>query len=102
MIEGEMNEVSEEEMLEGIKEAHKAIQKLCDFQEVLRNEYGVEKREFEPKEANQSLEELLAGKVGSRMTDIVATGDRKSTRLNSSHVASSYAVFCLKKKINTG
>ena len=24
--------------------------------------------------------------------------DRKSTRLNSSHTASSYAVFCLKKK----
>src|SRR5207253_10041764 len=28
----------------------------------------------------------------------VIVGDRKSTRLNSSHVASSYAVFCLKKK----
>src|SRR5690625_5663766 len=27
--------------------------------------------------------------------------DRKSTRLNSSHVAKSYAVFCLKKKIKT-
>src|SRR5438067_3267927 len=27
-----------------------------------------------------------------------ATGDRKSTRLNSSHVSISYAVFCLKKK----
>src|SRR5207253_9717930 len=26
-----------------------------------------------------------------------ATADRKSTRLNSSHVAISYAVFCLKK-----
>src|SRR5437870_6155918 len=26
------------------------------------------------------------------------TSDRKSTRLNSSHVAISYAVFCLKKK----
>src|SRR5699024_11385408 len=26
------------------------------------------------------------------------TGDRKSTRLNSSHVSISYAVFCLKKK----
>src|SRR5699024_12583932 len=25
-------------------------------------------------------------------------GDRKSTRLNSSHASSSYAVFCLKKK----
>src|SRR5439155_15448315 len=28
----------------------------------------------------------------------VDTTDRKSTRLNSSHVAISYAVFCLKKK----
>src|SRR5690625_6205523 len=28
--------------------------------------------------------------------------DRKSTRLNSSHVAISYAVFCLKKKKKTG
>src|SRR5690625_922630 len=28
--------------------------------------------------------------------------DRKSTRLNSSHVAISYAVFCLKKKMNQG
>src|SRR5690625_2892670 len=28
----------------------------------------------------------------------VVKGERKSTRLNSSHVASSYAVFCLKKK----
>src|SRR5436305_973644 len=28
--------------------------------------------------------------------------DRKSTRLNSSHVRISYAVFCLKKKIPTG
>src|SRR5690554_7731215 len=29
---------------------------------------------------------------------LAATGDRKSTRLNSSHVRISYAVFCLKKK----
>src|SRR5438874_8389283 len=28
-------------------------------------------------------------------------GDRKSTRLNSSHVEISYAVFCLKKKKNS-
>src|SRR5690606_40575786 len=28
----------------------------------------------------------------------LAAGDRKSTRLNSSHVKISYAVFCLKKK----
>src|SRR5258707_4494208 len=29
-------------------------------------------------------------------------GDRKSTRLNSSHANISYAVFCLKKKIQRG
>src|SRR5437870_2737821 len=31
-------------------------------------------------------------------TFVLSTLDRKSTRLNSSHVAISYAVFCLKKK----
>src|SRR5439155_16484532 len=36
---------------------------------------------------------------GSRQPE--AEGDRKSTRLNSSHVAISYAVFCLKKKKST-
>src|SRR3712207_6921602 len=30
--------------------------------------------------------------------EAVANGDRKSTRLNSSHANISYAVFCLKKK----
>src|SRR5437868_13133643 len=34
----------------------------------------------------------------SQVTTAAATGDRKSTRLNSSHVSISYAVFCLKKK----
>src|SRR5690625_6875773 len=32
------------------------------------------------------------------VTDQEVDEDRKSTRLNSSHVAISYAVFCLKKK----
>src|SRR5690625_5535443 len=36
--------------------------------------------------------EAASGHAGSMCTD------RKSTRLNSSHVASSYAVFCLHKK----
>src|SRR5690625_3213498 len=34
----------------------------------------------------------------SHPPDVLITTDRKSTRLNSSHVAISYAVFCLKKK----
>src|SRR5699024_11426520 len=32
------------------------------------------------------------------VTEAVLIEDRKSTRLNSSHVSISYAVFCLKKK----
>src|SRR5436305_13664212 len=44
---------------------------------------------------------LFSGKIagqGWRGPDADGGGDRKSTRLNSSHVRSSYAVFCLKKK----
>src|SRR5207302_8036212 len=35
---------------------------------------------------------------GSGSDPVTTTADRKSTRLNSSHVKISYAVFCLKKK----
>src|SRR5437667_3168755 len=35
-----------------------------------------------------------------RCLRVLASKDRKSTRLNSSHITISYAVFCLKKKIN--
>src|SRR5690606_30585048 len=41
----------------------------------------------------------LLGNAGARVADGDADRiDRKSTRLNSSHVKISYAVFCLKKK----
>src|SRR5947199_4676154 len=32
------------------------------------------------------------------LSEVIGPGDRKSTRLNSSHLGISYAVFCLKKK----
>src|SRR5690625_6132911 len=38
------------------------------------------------------------GKIRARRVTGVSVQDRRSTRLNSSHVAISYAVFCLKKK----
>src|SRR5262245_54633781 len=44
------------------------------------------------------LQELGQGVDGHR---IIAAEDRKSTRLNSSHLGISYAVFCLKKKNTT-
>src|SRR5690606_21067114 len=61
---------------------------------------------FAPK-AKLPLGSLLAAIVGgvlmgygARLSLGCNIGDRKSTRLNSSHVKISYAVFCLKKKKN--
>src|SRR5438045_7591479 len=39
------------------------------------------------------------GAVAIGLAGRVAGADRKSTRLNSSHLGISYAVFCLKKKM---
>src|SRR5690349_537503 len=61
----------------------------------------------EPMTALRALEDLLAEAAGQpvwalfdweRLAAGEAARDRKSTRLNSSHVEISYAVFCLKKK----
>src|SRR5256885_12120517 len=43
--------------------------------------------------------ELLPGRT--RIVKAFSGRDRKSTRLNSSHLVISYAVFCLKKKKHT-
>src|SRR5436853_5497618 len=48
----------------------------------------------EKDKAQRDQMELLVGVL-------FAAPDRKSTRLNSSHLGISYAVFCLKKKKNT-
>ena len=41
---------------------------------------------------------LLTGFDPATTLFFTGAGDRKSTRLNSSHCSISYAVFCLKKK----
>src|SRR5256885_13529715 len=45
---------------------------------------------------------LVVGQVQVQPVELMERGeiDRKSTRLNSSHLVISYAVFCLKKKKN--
>src|SRR5256885_8475716 len=40
----------------------------------------------------------LVDHVAQHLVPPLRAGDRKSTRLNSSHLVISYAVFCLKKK----
>src|SRR5437773_9747141 len=47
-----------------------------------------------------AVAEVRADRLGQERNgdDDVLEADRKSTRLNSSHITISYAVFCLKKK----
>src|SRR5256885_9249097 len=44
-------------------------------------------------------EQVTIGLLAMALMDLGVKADRKSTRLNSSHLVISYAVFCLKKKI---
>src|SRR5690606_39895195 len=53
-------------------------------------------------EVNKTLTpDMDADAIGGSVNLITRAVDRKSTRLNSSHVKISYAVFCLKKKKRT-
>src|SRR5690349_22236080 len=53
--------------------------------------------------AKQWIQRIVVGTIGVEVASSLvgiqtSSVDRKSTRLNSSHVEISYAVFCLKKK----
>ncbi len=65
MVEGEMSEVSEEEMLEAIKFAHEEIKKHCKVQEELAQELGVVKREY----SHENNDEELRAKVKADLYD---------------------------------
>src|SRR2546426_8111203 len=60
-----------------------------------------------PREPLRSVDDVLGNSADHRnergerdRRNHKVVGDRKSTRLNSSHLVISYAVFCLKKKNN--
>src|SRR3712207_8007252 len=52
-------------------------------------------------EGHVGVVEIHRGAGAAPLAELVDDGDRKSTRLNSSHANISYAVFCLKKKKKT-
>src|SRR5207302_5652863 len=56
------------------------------------------------KNQKQLMQRGLIADIGNLLVQVAHDGniDRKSTRLNSSHVKMSYAVCCLKKKRQTG
>src|SRR5690242_21321577 len=75
------------------------------FRSVQRGDLRARCNEPEPDLAQRPLLHDLTdgravgpGQLEFRFHDLAGTEDRKSTRLNSSHMSISYAVFCLKKK----
>ena len=66
MVEGEMNEVSEHDMLEAIKFAHEEIKKHCRVQKELMHELGtdVNKRDYPHDEEDEALRTLPARRGG--------------------------------------
>jgi polyribonucleotide nucleotidyltransferase len=79
MVEGEMKEISEDDMLAAINMAHESIKILCAFQEELRNEYGKEKREIEEPEVNTELNSAIEEIAGDRyLTTSRAQLDKKA------------------------
>jgi len=59
MVEGEMDEVSEEEMLDAIKFAHENIKIHCKIQDELAAEVGVVKREYCHEHNDEALREAI-------------------------------------------
>src|SRR5690606_39730941 len=59
---------------------------------------GLLSRLFQRQNGPQSASMFSRGSEQTSLLQGIANPDRKSTRLNSSHVKISYAVFCLKKK----
>src|SRR5690625_5993782 len=67
--------------------------RLKEKQDELKEVYNKDAQQLE------SLTKNIVATLPEREDSHLFQLDRKSTRLNSSHVANSYAVFCLKKKI---
>src|SRR3712207_7947178 len=66
-----------------------------------RQDGGAQRRPHRVTHGTRWFHEHSLGSVASRLRIAdLDCGDRKSTRLNSSHANISYAVFCLKKKKN--
>ena len=74
MMEGEMDEISEDEMLGAIKAAHASIITLCEFQEELREEYGREKRAFTPESNPEEIENKVRELATDKIKEVVNIG----------------------------
>src|SRR5690554_7030473 len=79
-------------------EEHQVVIPMLVLEELDKLKVGQKAIAADCREAIRTIDRI----IGNADPATIATGvDRKSTRLNSSHVRISYAVFCLKKKKKT-
>ncbi len=71
MVEAGAKEVSEDDMLEALMFGHEAVKELCEFQEEIIQEIGVEKMEYEhielPEELVNEITQLASDKLDKAM-----------------------------------
>ncbi|KPL26503.1 MAG: polynucleotide phosphorylase, partial [Bacteroides sp. SM1_62] len=81
MVEGEMNEVSEKDMLGAIQFAHEEIKKHCRVQKELAAEVGKEtKREYSHENNDEDLRSQIEKKAYDKLVKIARSGLAKHER----------------------
>ncbi len=81
MVEGEMKEISEEEMVEAIKFAHEAIRVQCDAQHRLVEQVGKkETREFEEAVKDEALYQSIHELAYNKVYTVAKAGSSKKER----------------------
>ncbi|WP_223551168.1 polyribonucleotide nucleotidyltransferase [Aestuariivivens sp. NBU2969] len=81
MVEGEMDEVSEEEMTEAIKFAHEAIKVQCEAQVKLAEAIGKkETREYEPEPEDETLAKKIHDMAYDKVYAVAKAGSSKKER----------------------
>ncbi len=81
MVEGEMKEISEEEMVEAIKFAHEAIRVQCDAQHRLVEQVGKkETREFEEAAKDEALYQRIHELAYDKVYAVAKAGSSKKER----------------------
>jgi len=74
MVEGEMDEVSEKEMLEAIKVAHEAIKIQCQAQQELSDQLNPNKRVYEHEVHDEELKKEIFDKYYEQFYSVYAEG----------------------------
>ncbi len=81
MVEGEMDEISEEEMTEAIKFAHEAIKVQCAAQERLAEAFGKkEVREYDPEREDEDLQKKIHEMAYDKVYAVAKGGSSKKER----------------------